>query len=337
MTLPTLHLTVADSSHAGEARRQVQHLAREAGFNDDQIGRAGILTTEAATNILKHATAGEVLAQIRAETGELEILALDRGPGMTNFEECLRDGYSTSATPGTGLGALRRMSDFFEVYSVPNHGTALLMRMRKTELTSTVRPLLRVGAICVPAPGEKVCGDAWSVESYGDRTSFLVVDGLGHGPHAAEASACAVRAFHENRSLRSLEVLQSIHDAMKATRGGAAAICEFSSTTSVAEYTGVGNIAGMLTFPAQAYKTKHLVSQNGTAGHIARRLQAFSYEWNAGALLIMHSDGLATNWKIEQYPGLTPKDPTLIAAVLYRDFTRKRDDVTVLVAKGARA
>jgi hypothetical protein len=47
----------------------------------------------------------------------------------------------------------------------------------------------------------------------------------------------------------------------------------------------------------------------------------------------MHSDGLATHWNLDQYPGLSGRHPSLIAGVLYRDFTRGRDDVTVVVAK----
>lgn len=335
MSAVSLHISVADPTQVGDARRQVQHLARKALFSDDQMARVGILVTEAATNILKHAQTGEVLAQVREDTGDLEILALDRGAGMANPEVCLRDGYSTTATSGTGLGALRRMSDFFDIYSQPEKGTALLMRIRKH--AEPAHSVLSVGGVCVPAPGETVCGDAWTFEVKSDHTSFLVVDGLGHGPEAHRAAVCAVEAFHESGTRRGIEVLQSIHDALRITRGGAAAICEFSPAKSQAEYSGIGNISGVLAFPAEAYRTKHLVSQNGTVGHIARRLQSFTYDWNAGAMLIMHSDGLATNWKIEQYPGLTSKDATLIAAVLYRDFTRKKDDVTVLVAKGARS
>ena len=33
------------------------------------------------------------------------------------------------------------------------------------------------------------------------------------------------------------------------------------------------------------------------------------------------------------YPGLAQRPPALIAGVLYRDFSRRRDDVTVVVAR----
>jgi hypothetical protein len=49
--------------------------------------------------------------------------------------------------------------------------------------------------------------------------------------------------------------------------------------------------------------------------------------------MVMFSDGLASHWSLDDYPGLRQRHPTLIAAVLYRDFSRRRDDVTVVVAR----
>jgi hypothetical protein len=102
----------------------------------------------------------------------------------------------------------------------------------------------------------------------------------------------------------------------------------------VLTYAGVGNIAGVISDRDQL---RHLVSQNGTLGHQARHFREYSYPWPPGALLIMHSDGLATHWSFAPYPGLSQRDPSLIAATLYRDHGRRRDDVTVVVGRGAEA
>jgi hypothetical protein len=72
---------------------------------------------------------------------------------------------------------------------------------------------------------------------------------------------------------------------------------------------------------------------NGTVGHSVAKLQQFSYPWEAGSLLIMHSDGLGTRWHVEQYPGLASRHPALMAGVLFRDFCRRRDDATILVTR----
>jgi hypothetical protein len=47
----------------------------------------------------------------------------------------------------------------------------------------------------------------------------------------------------------------------------------------------------------------------------------------------MHSDGLSSSWTLDKYPGLATFHPALIAAILYRDLSRHRDDSTVLVGK----
>jgi hypothetical protein len=76
-----------------------------------------------------------------------------------------------------------------------------------------------------------------------------------------------------------------------------------------------------------------MASHNGTLGMSTERVQEFTCPWDNDSVLVMHSDGLATRWDLKQYPGIWSKAPSMIAAVLHRDFGRQRDDVTVLVAK----
>jgi hypothetical protein len=47
----------------------------------------------------------------------------------------------------------------------------------------------------------------------------------------------------------------------------------------------------------------------------------------------MYTDGLGSHWDINAYPGLKNRHPSLLAGILYRDFGRRRDDVTVVVAR----
>jgi hypothetical protein len=75
-----------------------------------------------------------------------------------------------------------------------------------------------------------------------------------------------------------------------------------------------------------------MVSMAGTAGFNTRKIQSFDYPFERG-LVILYSDGLASSWTVDRYPNLASLHPTLIAAILYRDFSRQRDDATVLVAR----
>ena len=102
------------------------------------------------------------------------------------------------------------------------------------------------------------------------------------------------------------------------------------TTNGVLNYAGAGNIVAAI---CSGGKTRSLVSMNGTVGHSVGKFQQFSYPWEPESALIMHSDGLATRWNVEQYPGLASRHPALLAGVLFRDFCRKRDDATILVSQ----
>jgi hypothetical protein len=90
----------------------------------------------------------------------------------------------------------------------------------------------------------------------------------------------------------------------------------------------VGNIAGVI---LGGERPRALVSHNGILGHEVRRVQEFTYPWPAGSTLVLHSDGLISHWSLDAYPGVIRCHPALIAGVLYRDFRRPLDDVTVVV------
>jgi anti-sigma regulatory factor (Ser/Thr protein kinase) len=325
-------IPVTDPSQIGEARRAVAALGARLGFDNTRSAELAIVATEASANLVKHARDGALLIQSLEEgrRAGVELLALDRGPGMADVTRCLRDGFSTAGSPGTGLGSIARLSDFMDVYSTAA-GTALLAR-----LWSTAPPVraavsrLSYAAVSIPRAGEIACGDAWSVTQEGESTLFLLADGLGHGPFAADAAQAAVRIFQDSAHLGPTEILQAIHLALRATRGAAAALAAVDRDRQLLRYVGVGNIAGTV---LAGGTSRSLVSHNGTVGHEARHFQEFSYPFPPGASLVMHSDGLATRWSLDAFPGLTNHDPALIAGVLYRDFQRGRDDVTVVVAR----
>ncbi|HEY9670617.1 MAG TPA: ATP-binding SpoIIE family protein phosphatase [Waterburya sp.] len=326
-------LSILESSQAGEARRKAVAFARNLGFNETEQGKVSIVVTEVATNLVQHARDGVLLLQARTKDDivGIEILALDKGPGMSNIDRCLRDGFSTVGTLGNGLGAISRLSGFFDIYSVPDEGTALLSQLWASPLpTQHTSEQLEIGAVCLPINGEEVSGDAWATYQSANRSLLVVADGLGHGPQAALASLEAVRMFQDNAHRRPQAIVEAAHGALRSTRGAALAIAEVDLAGKTVSFTGIGNISGSLLCSQRNYS---LVSLNGTVGHEVRKIQEFTYPWSPETLLIMHSDGLKTQWRLERYPGLIHKHPSLIAGVLYRDFNRGRDDVTVLVAR----
>ena len=328
---------IGEPSEIATARRAGNALARRLGFDDVRAGQLSIIISEAATNIVKHARHGEILLRrvFRGGVNGIEILAIDKGPGMGNVRQYMQDGESTTGTYGVGLGALSRLSQEFDLFSAPGLGTALMMVVWGPDANSATpaSPDWQVGAVCLPLASEEVCGDAWNVVCAGPELSLMMADGLGHGPLAAQASETASALLDSiSPGLPPLPgaFLAQAHRALAGTRGAAMAVAHIDSERGELRYAGVGNIAGCV---FDRHERRHLLSHNGIIGSNLRKVQEFQYPWQSGALLVMHSDGLHTRWDLDAYPGLAYCHPALVAAVLYRDFSRQRDDVSVVVLR----
>ncbi len=330
-------LGIHESTDVAEARRFVAGLGRSLGLDETQVAKAALVVTEAAANVIKHADSGELVVNVAHErnTAALLLLVLDKGPGIANVPEALRDGYSTAGSPGTGMGAITRNADELDIYSVPGSGAVLFIRLgpRSPDRAGGVRAI-RIGGISVPKAGEDVSGDAWSCGRDRARTRILVVDGLGHGIDAAEAARVAVHTFDSDSSLTPADAMQSIHMALRPTRGAVGAIAEIDTDSQTVRYTGVGNISAAI---VGGERERNLISHAGTLGQGSPRFQHFEYPWDDKVALVMHSDGLSRKWDVNDYPGLITRRPLIIAGALYRDFRRERDDAAVVVAKQGRA
>ena len=338
----TERVVVEDPSQVGSARRAADAVARECGFDDTRRGVVGIVATEAATNLARHARGGRLLTQGVSRFGRrgVEVIAVDAGPGMHDLDRAFSDGFSTGGTPGTGLGAIRRQADELDAYTVPGQGTIVLARVLATPVERGARSdaLVDVGAVCLPMHGETACGDGWAVVQSAERAVILLVDGLGHGVSAAEAADVAIAAFGALASRPPREVVSALHQALRATRGAALAVADVTPTADGAtvRLCGVGNTVATLVSDAPP---RALPSMSGTAGLQVRSMQEFTQPWTADAMLVMHTDGITTRWRADAYRGILARDPAILAAALQRDHTRGRDDATVLAfrlrARGA--
>jgi anti-sigma regulatory factor (Ser/Thr protein kinase) len=334
LTLPPFHqtasLAITDESGVGAARRVASAWADAAGFDATRKGKLALVVTEAASNVFFHAGGGEILLR-RLRDGAVdgfEMLAVDRGKGMRNVAQCAEDGYSTRGTAGTGLGSIARNSDLFDVFSAQDRGTVLLSQIwngPQPEKSSAGQ----FGAVCVAINGEEVTGDGYAVLAQPERARIVLIDGLGHGQGAADATLAGLRAAHSDPGLGPTALIQRMHEALRPTRGAAVAVVEIDAAAQRLRFAGVGNCSGSIHDPAKS-RPQGLASHNGTVGAQMPRLNEFNHDWPSDGLLIMHSDGLGTRWNLDDYPGLTRRHPSVIAGVLYRDFSRQRDDSTVL-------
>jgi anti-sigma regulatory factor (Ser/Thr protein kinase) len=324
-----VRMAVDDLSQVGECRRAAQRLAQAHDFDETLVGRVGIVVTEMTNNLIKHAGRGEILIQALQDgrSVSIELVTIDRGPGM-QVDICMRDGYSTAGTAGTGLGAISRLSTMFDLYS-HGAGTVAVARINKQEKgAGSVSPNSDFGAISVAVAGEIECGDTWRVASCDGTTAILVGDGLGHGPLAATAARAAAAAFDARPFASPSECMQNLHRALSGSRGAAAACAVLNPSGKVA-YSGVGNISGTV---VSSDRSRGMVSHNGILGTQLVRKQQFEYECVLGDRVVMHSDGVSARWSLGAYPGLFVRHAAVIAGILYRDHARARDDATVVVS-----
>jgi anti-sigma regulatory factor (Ser/Thr protein kinase) len=324
-----------ESSQVGEARRAAARAGQRAGMGESDCARVSIVASELAANVIRHARSGELLVNAApdANTKAVEIIAIDRGPGMADPGRCMADGYSTAGSLGHGLGAIQRLSARLDIYSAPGRGTAIYSRIEaKHGGRSRDNGAAPQCAISVPVAGETQCGDNWCVAQSDKFITAVVADGLGHGPLAARAANEAIRVFGESPFAVPEDYLTKAHEALQHTRGAAVACARVDREARTLLYAGVGNIAASIV-SHRTQTEKALPSHNGIVGHQLSKTHQFEFPVLEDDLLVMHSDGLTSRWKLDGYPGLSSRVPALIAAVLYRDFKRARDDATVLVVR----
>lgn len=320
---------IDEASRVGEVRRHATLLAAELDWSDVEAGRLALVVTELATNLLRHARRGRLLLAARPGLSEVEALSIDEGPGIADLARSRQDGYSTgSGSPGTGLGAIQRLSSDFDIHST-THGTVCVARVRRPAVPD-LTAALRIGAIRLPAPGEMACGDAWAVALDGPRAAVVLADGLGHGPLAAQASQAAVAVLAEAPFADLRHGVEQMHVALQATRGAAVFCLHLHAGQAQLRYAGAGNVLGRV---VSGTHDRTLATPHGTLGLQLRKADELVADWPAHALVILHSDGIATRWRPEPLRPLLERDPALVAALLWRDHGRGRDDATVVVLR----
>jgi serine/threonine-protein kinase RsbT len=111
------------------ARRIARELAVTIGFSGSDPTIIATAVSEVARNIVQYAREGEIILRVAVENGRrgIEVTARDDGPGITDTEKAMQDGYSTGYGLGLGLPGTKRLVDRFEIHSTPGNGTTITM------------------------------------------------------------------------------------------------------------------------------------------------------------------------------------------------------------------
>ncbi|WP_037771156.1 SpoIIE family protein phosphatase [Streptomyces sclerotialus] len=324
---PTVSVRIDHYSAVHVAAHAARQLAARCGLPGALPDQAAVIASELGSNLAKYATDGVLYLQRLPTGGGMEVLAADRGPGMPELERCLADGFSTTGSLGAGLGAVRRIASHFSIRSGSADGTLVCARLCTPEQAAASGD--GVGAVCLPAEGEQESGDACTVLDTDDSRTAIVVDGLGHGPPAAEAAQTALRAFHRVPDAPLPDVLTTVHRSLRRTRGAAIGLLRLRPGHG--EYCGVGNIRALVLGPDGVHH--RLTGRPGIAGlQLPPTPRVSDLPLAPGGTAVLHTDGINHRWS-QSPPLFTLRlPPPLLTASLAHGHRITRDDATVLAA-----
>lgn len=322
-------LDVSDPGMVLVAAQHARQAARCAGLDGAGADAAALAAAELAGNAQRHGQGGRMLLVPVAGRPALDVVALDRGPGMADWNRSATDGYTTvGRSLGGGLGAVDRAAAAFAGCSEVGRGTVVAARIGNRGEVD------RIGAVGAPKRGQRVNGDAWVWTARGGDVTAVLADGLGSGPGAAAAGAGAVADPDELTGAEPEGSLTRIHARLRGSRGAAVTVVRLRSAGVAGaelDVCGAGNVAAVVVGPDGTVRPT-LVGA-GTAGLAIRRPVQTTTAVPEGGVVVLHTDGLVSSWTLRGRERVVRAAPVVIAGVLLRDFARGGDDTGIVVLR----
>jgi anti-sigma regulatory factor (Ser/Thr protein kinase) len=327
-------ISVGDEAAVSLVREAVRARAAAIGMDRDRTESLVTAASELGHNQIDHAGGGEMLVRNvgRAGVPGLEVLARDRGAGISEPTAALRGerptGTLTSGGLGVGLSSAHRLADELDFDVRSGVGTTIAARKFKSPV-----PRSEVAVLARPCRGETVIGDDAAFLRRSDGLLLAVADGLGHGPLAQEAAALAIATLRGSSAISPRELLQLCHHAIARTRGAVMSVVYIPDDGTELVQAGVGNIACHL------YRNRASTRLPSTPGVLGQARPGERVAENRSPLrgrhvLVLYSDGLSSRLDLTDDASLLREPPLIIAHRLLIDHGRDHDDALVLVASG---
>jgi anti-sigma regulatory factor (Ser/Thr protein kinase) len=359
----TTRVPVNSETDITRAVVETNRAARAQGFPQHDVQKAATAVSELARNIIKYAGSGEILIGGCGAEGKdgLEVTARDRGPGIEDVDEALRDHFSSGGTLGLGLPGVRRMMDEFEIDSAPGKGTRVTIRLwrqverprlaqslRKTAERNATRKTLGRGwggvlsderdeaardvgcAFFIrPCLGERVSGDTVLVDRREDLVFVGLVDALGHGAAAHETASVARRYLREAWGADPVTTMQGLHHRLAGSVGAAAGLGVLDVAGRILRYVGVGNTVIRTLGP----RGVRLHSTEGTLGAHMRTPQERRLQLHGTDIVVLYTDGVSDRFDLDDYPQARYEPVQTIARVVVERFGKSHDDGTCVALR----
>ncbi|HXH09551.1 MAG TPA: ATP-binding SpoIIE family protein phosphatase [Alphaproteobacteria bacterium] len=319
------------------ARQAARDMARAMGFDEDESEAVVLAVSELASNLVKYAQGG-TLTLMPVNDGErvgLRIESHDTGPGIANTEQAIVDGFSTAGSLGYGLGSVNRLMSQFDITSQCGAGAGthiVCTRWLRTDAPPANPCPLEFGAASRPYSLLSVNGDAFVIKRWSASALVGLIDGVGHGQDAHHAAQTA-RQYVETHCDQPLDaIFRGVGRACRATRGVVMALVRFDFKGNDIRFScaSIGNIeAHLFGVPNR----QPFIVRRGILGVNAPIPQVTEHRWQAGAVLVLHSDGVSSRWGLADFPRLATESATTTAQSLLRALAKEHDDATVVVVK----
>ena len=319
------------------ARQEGRRIASELRFSSSDLTVIAAAISELARSIVAYAGRGEVEIDLVQKNGRrgVSVEARDQGPGIADIALALRDGYSTSGSLGLGLPGARRLMDEFTIVSAPGEGTIVTLRKWSGNVAlPSMMSLASVDAgVAVRAlSGQARCGDLHVIHPRPNGVLVAVIDGLGHGPGAADAAERAAAVLQEQADRPIVAIAEACHDALGHTRGVVMSAATLDAGRDTLSWLSIGNTEGVLVRAAGDGRRgrEALLARSGVVGAVMPQLRATVYHIAPGDLLVCATDGIRPEFATALRTDLGPQE--LADRILDR-YARPNDDALVLVVR----
>lgn len=121
---------ISDESDIIVARKTIRVVSEKLGFSLTDVTRIVTAVSELARNVFVYAGSG-VMSWCILDQGNvvgIELTFEDHGPGISDLEQVMQEGYSTSKGLGLGLPGSRRLMDDMEIRSQVGEGTTVVVK-----------------------------------------------------------------------------------------------------------------------------------------------------------------------------------------------------------------
>jgi phosphoserine phosphatase RsbX len=180
--------------------------------------------------------------------------------------------------------------------------------------------------------GEERSGDLAVFAGYEGGALVAVIDGLGHGDPAADASAIAADAIRRHRSASPSELLRRCHEALNKTRGVVMTLAWFDLELRELAWAGVGNVEARLVRGAGGYGARHdsALVLGGVVGYNLPTIRPSPFDLHPGDAVAFATDGIATDYSVSLAPGVPAQ---LLAERIYERHGKGTDDALAVVVR----